>query len=152
MFGPRPPTLVPSHSRWKSQPSRRWRYAARTSRYSGASSVSSPGNRTGDSLTSSCSRGPRWQSYRTKSRLAAYGTMRPDRKLLPGRHVNHRQLNHRRAPLSQRGGASYRAACGSCRRWVESGPCRVPARRGGGGASQRDQSGWRPAREERRWT
>ncbi|TNN29403.1 ATPase family AAA domain-containing protein 1-B [Liparis tanakae] len=84
VLGPRP--LVPSHSLWKSQPSSRGRYAARTSRYSGASSAR-PGNRTGDSLTSSCSRGPRSQSYRTKSRLAAYGTMRPDRKLRPERRA-----------------------------------------------------------------
>ena len=82
VFGPRPP-LLPSHSMWKSQPSSRWRYVARTSRYSGATSDSSPGNRTGDSLMSSCTRGPRWQSYRTKSRLAAYGTIRLVRKLLP---------------------------------------------------------------------
>ncbi len=85
VLGPRPPGL-PSHSLWKSQPSSRWRYVARTSRYSGASSASRPGKRTGDSLMSSCSRGPRWQSYKTKSRLAAYGTMRLVLKRLPAGH------------------------------------------------------------------
>lgn len=85
------PAALPSHSLWKSQPSSRWRYVARTSRYSGASSASSPGNRTGDSLTSSCSRGPRWQSYSTNSRLAAYGTMRLVRKRRPARR--HRETS-----------------------------------------------------------
>lgn len=93
VFGPRPPARL-SHSLWKSQPSNRWRYVVRMSRYSGASSDSRPGKRTGVSFRSSCSRGPRWQSYRTKSRLAAYGTMRLVRKLLPVTEKDRSVHNH----------------------------------------------------------
>lgn len=155
VFGARPP-VRPSHSLWKSQPSSRWRYVARTSRYNGASSDSSPGNRTGVSLTSSCSRGPRWQSYRTKRRLAAYGTIWLVRKLLPVKHDRYRTEKTTVAsssPIGRRdgGGASYCAVSGSCWQWVESCPCRVPAGRGGVGASQRDPPGWRPALGMPQW-
>lgn len=51
-----------------------------------------------------------------------------------------------------RGGASYHAVSRSWWQWVEFGPCRVPAERGGGGASQHDPPRWRRALGTRQWT